>query len=58
MLLKPGGRFYLSDPQRRSAERFVELLLRQNYTHRVEKVTQRLGSIDYQVNIHEFIKGV
>ena len=58
VLLKPGGRFYLSDPQRWSAERFVELLLRQNYTHRVEKVTQRLGSIDYQVNIHEFIKGV
>ena len=57
-LLKPGGRFYLSDPQRRSAERFVEMLLKQSYIHRVETVTQRLGSISYQVNIHEFIKGV
>lgn len=57
-LLKPGGRFYLSDPQRRSAERFVEMLLKQSYTHRVETVMQRLGSINYQVNIHEFMKGV
>ena len=58
VLLKPGGRFYLSDPQRQTAERFVEMLLRQSYTHHFETVTQRLGSIDYRVNIHEFIKVV
>ena len=57
-LLKPGGRFYLSDPQRRSAERFVDMLLKQSYIHRVETVMQRLGSVNYQVNIHEFIKGI
>lgn len=56
-LLQPGGRFYLSDPQRRSAKRFVEMLVKQRYEHRVETVTQCLGSIDYRVNIHEFIKG-
>ena len=56
-LLQPGGRFYLSDPQRRSAKRFVEMLVKQRYEHRVETVTQRLGSIDYRVNIHEFTKG-
>ena len=56
-LLQPGGRFYLSDPQRRPAKRFVEMLVKQRYEHRVETVTQRLGSIDYTVNIHEFIKG-
>ena len=33
------------------------MLVKQRYEHRVETVTQRLGSIDYTVNIHEFIKG-
>ena len=55
-LLQPGGRFYLSDPQRRPAQRFVDMLLKQRYQHTVEAVQQRLGSIDYRVNIHEFIK--
>lgn len=56
-LLLPGGRFYLSDPQRKSANHFVDMLLKQRYEHRVETVTQRMGAIDYQINIHEFIKG-
>lgn len=56
-LLEPGGRFYLSDPKRRPAERFVEMLLKQRYAHEVETVTQTLGSVDYQVNIHIFTKG-
>ena len=56
-LLAPGGRFYLSDPQRRPAQRFVDMLVKQRYTHRVHPVVQRFGSIDYKVNIHEFVKG-
>ncbi len=55
-LLEPGGRFYLSDPQRRPAERFVNMLVKQRFSHRVESVEQRLGSIEYKVNIHEFVK--
>lgn len=56
-LLEPGGRFYLSDPKRRPAARFVDMLLKQHYTHEIETVTQTLGSVDYEVNIHVFTKG-
>jgi predicted nicotinamide N-methyase len=56
-LLEPGGRFYLSDPKRRPAERFVAMLLKQRYAHEVETVNQTLGTVEYQVDIHVFTKG-
>jgi len=56
-LLAPGGRFYLSDPKRRPAKRFVAMLVKQQYTHEVETITQALGSVEYNVDIHTFTKG-
>ncbi len=55
-LLAPGGRFYLSDPQRRPAARFVDKLVKQGYGHQVETCEQVWGTVSYQVDLHTFVK--
>lgn len=53
-LLLPGGRFYLSDPQRPLAQDFVALLGERGYAHEME--TQRLNwrTTEQLVDIHRF----
>lgn len=55
-LLLPGGRFYLSDPQRPAARFFVERLEEQGYGHQVEVRPVRWKSLDHRVDIHIFTK--
>lgn len=55
-LLLPGGRFFLADPQRPAARRFVAILEQQGYTHQVETRPVRWKSLEHQVDIHTFIK--
>ena len=55
-LLLPGGRFYLGDPQRKSAGEFVSTLVGQGYCHQVETRSQMWNSTEHQVDIHSFRK--
>ncbi|MBI2503548.1 MAG: hypothetical protein HYW07_10005 [Candidatus Latescibacteria bacterium] len=55
-LLLPGGRFFLADPQRPAARRFVALLEGQGYGHQVETHPVRWKSLEHRVDIHTFTK--
>lgn len=55
-LLRPGGTFYMSDPQRSSARDFVEMLVVQGFDHRVETWAERWNSLEHRVDIHIFTK--
>lgn len=53
-LLLPGGRFYLSDPQRPLAAHFVALLQERGYAHHVEPYLFQWKSQEHKVDIHRF----
>jgi len=55
-LLLPGGRFFLSDPQRQPTRHFVEMLIKQGYEHRVDLLVQPWKSLERKVDIHTFRK--
>tara|TARA_Y100000588_G_scaffold394015_1_gene512363 strand:- start:1707 stop:2414 length:708 start_codon:yes stop_codon:yes gene_type:complete len=55
-LLLPGGRFFLSDPQRKPAQQFCQLLAREGYNHQVEALGVKWKSLEHTVDIHCFTK--
>lgn len=55
-LLLPGGQFYLSDPQRKAAQQFCQLLDKEGYGHQVETVAVKWKSLEHTVDIHCFTK--
>lgn len=55
-LLLPGGRFFLADPQRPAARRFVAILEQQGYGHQIETRLVRWKSLEHQVDIHTFTR--
>ena len=55
-LLKPGGCFFLGDPGRQPAGAFVEMLVKQGYEHRQERIVQLWKSLEHKVDIHIFRK--
>ncbi len=55
-LLLPGGRFYLSDPQRSSARPFCEALEEQGYEHLVESHPTCWKALEHKIDIHTFTK--
>ena len=55
-MLRPGGRFYLADPQRKDADAFVARLVAQGYGQRREIRAETWNSVEYQVAIYVFTK--
>ena len=55
-LLLPGGRFYLSDPQRVPSRHFCAMLVDQGYGHQVETFGVEWKSLRHKVDIHIFDK--
>ena len=55
-LLLPGGRFYLSDPQRVPTHYFSTMLKEQGFEHQVETCRVRWRSLEHKVDIHIFDK--
>ena len=55
-LLAPGGRLYLSDPQRPVAKAFFASLEGQGFDHFCETRTTRWKAMEHQIDIHVFVK--
>jgi len=55
-LLLPGGSFFLADPQRPAARRFVAILEQQGYGHQVETLPVQWKALEHRVDIHTFTK--
>ena len=55
-LLSPGGRLYLSDPQRPVARLFFVSLEKAGYSHTSETHPVQWGTMEHKVDIHVFVK--
>lgn len=55
-LLKPGGRFVLSDPQRPAARPFFESLQREGFRHQVDNVQVEWSDLTHRVDVHSFVR--
>jgi len=55
-LLRPGGHFILGDPGRQPAVAFVDMLVKQGYDHRRERIIQPWKSLEHKIEVHIFRK--
>ena len=55
-LLKPGGRFYLSDPQRPVVRSFISGLKDRGYAHQQDGLSVRWQKLEHHIDIHTFEK--